>query len=45
MLLSILADAAKEYLIDINGECQINALSQDSREKRALFFLRSRKPV
>ena len=40
MLLSILADAAKEYLIDINGECQINALSQDSREKKegALFF-------
>ncbi len=40
MLLSILAEAAKEYFIDIDGDCQIKALSQDSREKNddALFF-------
>lgn len=40
MYLSELAESAKKYLIEVIGDCEIEALSQDSREKthKALFF-------
>ncbi len=40
MLLSKLAEAAGEYVIEVIGDCQINQISQDSRQttKQGLFF-------
>ncbi|MDO5022653.1 MAG: UDP-N-acetylmuramoyl-L-alanyl-D-glutamate--2,6-diaminopimelate ligase [Eubacteriales bacterium] len=40
MYLSKLAESAKKYLIEITGDCEVESLSQDSREatNKGLFF-------